>query len=195
MLHSSICRSCRTSGWDSGIDIGHDLSMERHISDRVTVMYPGNIAELTARDTLYNDPWRPYAQGLLLAVAVPDPAFKRQRQHLLLESALSSPANPPPGCNFNTRRSAVMDTCIEVEPEFGRVSVGCLSATLSKTTRHRQAVPICCETYVLTSCNQALDCGGLNQVHVSNIPFSGSSGSVQPLTVNIRCGILVLSFA
>jgi oligopeptide transport system ATP-binding protein len=98
--------------------ISHDLSMVRHIADRVAVMYLGKIAELSPRDDLYSRPLHPYAEALLSAVNEPDPVIAAKRRRIILTGDVPSPANPPKGCNFCTRCPKVMDICRTVKPDL-----------------------------------------------------------------------------
>lgn len=104
--------------------IAHDLSMVRHISDRIAVMYLGKIMELADRDEIYLRPLHPYTQALISAVPVPDPEVAEQRHRVILQGDIPSPANPPVGCNFSTRCPYVEDICLKADPPFTEVQPG-----------------------------------------------------------------------
>ena len=104
--------------------IAHDLSMVRHISNRIAVMYLGKIVELTDRDTLYQNPQHPYTQSLLSAVPIPDPVIEETRERISLSGEVPNPANPPVGCNFNTRCPVATDICFKEEPEYKEYAPG-----------------------------------------------------------------------
>ena len=117
--------------------IAHDLSMVRHISNRIGVMYLGKLVEIGDSEEIYNNHLHPYTEALLSSVPIPDPDVAKESNPILLQGDVPSPIAPPSGCRFRTRCPYAMDICAQVEPAMVDVgvnhSVACHRVNIEKT--------------------------------------------------------------
>ena len=106
------------------IIIAHDLSVVRHISTRISVMYLGKIVEIANRIDLHRNPFHPYTRALLSAVPIPNPKLEKKREHIVLKGEIPSPLNPPRGCSFHPRCPKVMPICSQEDPVLREIESG-----------------------------------------------------------------------
>ncbi len=104
--------------------IAHDLSVVRHISHRIAILYAGKLVELAGSDAVYEDPRHPYTEALLSSVPIPDPPLQRSRQRIVLQGEIPNPIDPPTGCRFQTRCPLVQDVCRHESPPLEEKSPG-----------------------------------------------------------------------
>ncbi|QQS41343.1 MAG: ATP-binding cassette domain-containing protein [Acidobacteriota bacterium] len=116
--------------------ISHDLRAVRHVSDRVAVMYLGEIVELAEGKSIYEEPLHPYSKALISAVPVPDPEIEEKRERIILEGDVPSPINPPSGCHFHTRCPYAIEECKKIEPQLVEIKPRHFAACIRISPEH-----------------------------------------------------------
>ena len=111
--------------------VAHDLSVVRHISDRIAVMYLGRIVEIAEGDELYKNPSHPYTRALISGIPIPDPLIEEKRARVVLTGEIPSPLNPPSGCVFNPRCPLADDRCPKIVPELRPVGIDHIAACIN----------------------------------------------------------------